>query len=59
MARVNYILQPARRGGLSKACPFGALYNHEVWRVCANCGNWIDVRLNGLECDECGFKNEI
>lgn len=32
--------------------------NHEVWRVCSNCGNWIDARMS-LTCDRCGFENDI
>ncbi len=27
--------------------------NHEIWRVCKFCGNWIDLRMS-TTCDECG-----
>ena len=29
--------------------------NHEIWRVCSNCGGWVDLR--GGECG-CGSKED-
>lgn len=33
------------------------IYNHEVWRICASCGGWFDLRLSPI-CDHCGHDNE-
>lgn len=31
--------------------------NHEVWKVCANCGQHFDARW-GWYCPDCNFDNE-
>lgn len=30
--------------------------NHEVWKVCANCGAWFDARW-GWICPDCNHDN--
>lgn len=33
------------------------IHNHEIWVICAGCGNEFDIRVNST-CGDCGETHE-